>query len=183
MLATTFQELSSENDLGDDVEQLRRPVAGEIAAYQMEKRYRHKNGSEVWALVSVSLMRDEDGKPVHFIGQILDVTERRRLERELRHQAEHDNLTGLFNRRAFGAHLAARARQGAPLRGRVLAADGVDLDGFKEINDTIGHAAGDEVLRGVDEVIAERIRDTDIAARLGGDEFAVFLPSTGRQGA
>jgi len=182
MLATTFQELSSENDLGDDVEQLRRLVAGEIPAYQMEKRYRHKNGSEVWALVSVSLMRDEDGKPLHFIGQILDVTERRRLERELRHQAEHDNLTGLFNRRAFGAHLArelAKERRYGGESSLLM----IDLDGFKEINDTIGHAAGDEVLRSVADVISERIRDTDIAARLGGDEFAVFLPSTGRPGA
>jgi diguanylate cyclase (GGDEF)-like protein/PAS domain S-box-containing protein len=181
MLATTFQELSSENDLGEDVEQLRKLVAGEIPAYQMEKRYRHKNGSEVWALVSVSLMRDEDGKPLHFIGQILDVTERRRLERELRHQAEHDNLTGVCNRRAFNRHLGRELVRERRYGGESCLLM-IDLDGFKEINDTIGHGAGDEVLRAVADTISERIRDTDVAARLGGDEFAILLPNTDRQG-
>ena len=181
MLATTFQELSSENDLGEDVEQLRRLVSGEIPAYQMEKRYRHKNGSEVWALVSVSLVRDEDDKPLHFIGQILDVTDRRRLERELRHQAEHDNLTGLHNRRAFNGELARELTRERRYGGESCLLM-IDLDGFKEINDTIGHGAGDDVLRAVAGTISERIRDTDVAARLGGDEFAVLLPSTDRQG-
>jgi diguanylate cyclase (GGDEF)-like protein/PAS domain S-box-containing protein len=182
LLATTFQEINSANEIDDDVIQLRRLVAGEIPAYEMEKRYHHKDGSELWALVSIALVRDKDGKPQHFIGQILDVTERRRLERQLRHHAEHDLLTGLANRRVFGQQVArqlARERRYGGQSSLLM----IDLDGFKEINDGMGHAAGDLVLQGVAYLLTARMRDTDLVARLGGDEFAALLPETPREGA
>jgi diguanylate cyclase (GGDEF)-like protein/PAS domain S-box-containing protein len=182
LLATTFQELSASNELDADVAELRRLVAGEIPSHAMEKQYTHKDGSVIWALVTVAAVRGEDGRPLHFIGQILDVTDRRRLERQLRHQANHDMLTGLTNRRAFAAelsrHMARERRYGG--ESSLLM---IDLDGFKEINDTLGHAAGDLVLQAVAYRISERMRDTDLVARLGGDEFAALLPSTPRAGA
>jgi diguanylate cyclase (GGDEF)-like protein/PAS domain S-box-containing protein len=182
LLSTTFQELTATNDIKADVVQLRRLVAGEIASYAMEKRYLHKDQSVVWALVTVAAVRDHDGNPLHFIAQILDVTERRSLERQLRHQADHDMLTGLANRRAFAAELArelGRERRYGGESSLLM----IDLDGFKEVNDTLGHAAGDLLLQAIAYSLAERMRDTDMVARLGGDEFAALLPSTPRDGA
>jgi diguanylate cyclase (GGDEF)-like protein/PAS domain S-box-containing protein len=182
LLATTFQELSVLNDLTPHTIPLRQVVEGELASHQMEMRYRHKDGSEIWALTTVALVRSDDGKPLHYIGQILDVTERRSLERQLRHQAEHDALTGVANRRVFAAELArqlARERRYGGESSLLM----VDLDGFKEINDGMGHAAGDLVLQAVGYLLTARVRDTDLVARLGGDEFAVLLPETPREGA
>jgi diguanylate cyclase (GGDEF)-like protein/PAS domain S-box-containing protein len=182
LLGTSLQEVDESEDLEGDLEQFGGMLRGELSSYEMEKSFAAKDGSRVWASVSTSLVRSDDDQPLYFIAQIVDVTQRRRLERELRHQAEHDSLTGLANRRVLAAEL-----------GRELARDGryggesslllMDLDGFKEVNDNFGHAVGDLVLQGVANVLRARIRDTDLAARLGGDEFAVLLPSTGRGGA
>jgi diguanylate cyclase (GGDEF)-like protein/PAS domain S-box-containing protein len=182
LLATTFQELSSLNDLRPHAGPLQEVVEGKRASYSMEMRYRHKDGSEVWALTTTAMGRAADGTPLHYIGQIMDVTERRRLERQLRHHAEHDMLTGLANRRVFSNELSrqlARERRYGGQSSLLM----IDLDGFKEINDGLGHAAGDLVLQAVADLLAARLRDTDLVARLGGDEFAALLPETPREGA
>ncbi|MGH2897058.1 MAG: putative bifunctional diguanylate cyclase/phosphodiesterase, partial [Solirubrobacteraceae bacterium] len=105
-----------------------------------------------------------------------DITERRRFERELRHLADHDPLTCLFNRRRFeqelDRHVAEVARYGP--RGALLV---LDLDHFKYVNDALGHHKGDELILAVAALLQDRLRDTDTLARLGGDEFAVLLPS------
>ena len=107
--------------------------------------------------------------------QAVDVTERRRMTDELEFEANHDHLTGLLNRRSFeralDAHEATIARYGP--EGALLM---IDLDNFKAVNDTLGHAAGDQVLIEVARAIWSRLRGTDVVARLGGDEFAVLLP-------
>ncbi len=106
----------------------------------------------------------------------------RALEAELQLLANHDALTGLFNRHRFDqdlVHDVARARRyGDPLSVVVI-----DLDGLKVANDTLGHAAGDALLQGVAETLRARLRDADVAGRLGGDEFALLLPATGADGA
>ncbi|MEM6484652.1 MAG: EAL domain-containing protein [Pseudomonadota bacterium] len=102
-----------------------------------------------------------------------DVTERRALTDQLAHQARFDELTGLLNRRAFTEHLAAVERSGDSQRSPYLLF--IDLDQFKVVNDTCGHAAGDKLLKRVSEVIRQGIRDGDVVARLGGDEFALIL--------
>lgn len=108
-----------------------------------------------------------------------DVTERKRFERELKHLAEHDALSGLLNRRRFERelqqHLTRIARYGRT--GALLL---LDVDGFKAVNDTLGHARGDELIVAVARLLDEHLRASDRAARLGGDEFAVLLPEANR---
>ncbi|HXA53989.1 MAG TPA: EAL domain-containing protein [Solirubrobacteraceae bacterium] len=101
---------------------------------------------------------------------------RRRFESELRHMADHDPLTGLLNRRAYERsleeHLARGERYGHA--GAVMV---LDIDGFKEVNDTLGHSAGDELIVRVAGALASRLRESDTLARLGGDEFAILAPT------
>ncbi|WP_406829335.1 EAL domain-containing protein [Pedococcus sp. KACC 23699] len=108
---------------------------------------------------------------------VADVSERHAYEQQLAHLADHDTLTGLANRRRFAVeldrHLDFCRRYGA--RGALLL---IDLDHFKEVNDTLGHAAGDTLLMSLAEVLTQSVRSTDIVARLGGDEFAVLLLET-----
>ena len=103
-----------------------------------------------------------------------DVTDRKRLEQELRHLAFHDTLTGLANRALFEDRLT-HALANISRRGGGLAVLFIDLDDFKTVNDSLGHGAGDELLRAVGERLRASLRDSDTPARLGGDEFAVLL--------
>jgi diguanylate cyclase (GGDEF)-like protein/PAS domain S-box-containing protein len=105
-----------------------------------------------------------------------DVTERNRFERQLKYLADHDGLTGLMNRRRFEEELPAQAEQ-ATRFGASLAVLLLDLDHFKDVNDTRGHHVGDELIRSIARVLRRQLRDTDVLARLGGDEFAVLLPA------
>jgi diguanylate cyclase (GGDEF)-like protein/PAS domain S-box-containing protein len=114
--------------------------------------------------------------------QVLDITERKRVEAQLKHLAEHDPLTGLLNRRRFAAELARHVAQ-AQRYGAEGAVIVLDVDHFKRVNDTCGHGAGDRLIAQVAEALRGRLRGTDLIARLGGDEFAILLPRADRAGA
>jgi diguanylate cyclase (GGDEF)-like protein/PAS domain S-box-containing protein len=177
LLAKTLEEVTHPDDLTSDLEHVRRLLAGEIRHYTMERRYFHARGHVISTMLSVSLMRDRDGRPQHFIAHIQDITERKLMEARLRHLAEHDSLTGLFNRRLLERQLAmqvARCRR----YGEQAALLVIDLDGFKQVNDTYGHKTGDELLGAIAAELQHRLRGTDMVARLGGDEFAVLLAGT-----
>jgi PAS domain S-box-containing protein/diguanylate cyclase (GGDEF)-like protein len=175
LLGKTFQDITHPDDLDADLEHVREMVAGEIRTYEMEKRYFRADGSIVWVLLSVSLVRDADGAPRYFISQIQDISERKRAQGELEHLAHHDALTGLPNRRAWDAELA-RAIACAEHSGQPLAVAVIDLNGFKEINDGHGHDAGDRLLKQAAGAWQAQLRGSDLLARVGGDEFAVLLP-------
>jgi diguanylate cyclase (GGDEF)-like protein/PAS domain S-box-containing protein len=177
LLAKTLEEVTHPDDLSTDLEYVRRLLAGEIRHYEMERRYFHARGHVISTVLSVSLMRDRQGRPQHFIAQIQDITERKMMEERLRHLAEHDPLTGLHNRRLLERQLAmqvARCRR----YGESAALLVIDLDSFKQVNDNYGHKVGDELLKAIAAELQHRLRGTDMVARLGGDEFAVLLPGT-----
>lgn len=176
LLGHRFQEFTHPEDLGDDIPVIEALLSGGQKHHVREKRYIHADGHTIWAEVAVSLITNPDGSPLHMVGQIQDITERHELVEQLRQMADHDPLTGLLNRRAFGrelsAHLTRSERYGAP--GGLLM---FDLDNFKLHNDTHGHSAGDEMLIAIADGLRRRLRASDVTGRLGGDEFAVLLPN------
>ncbi len=173
--ATSLRALTHPEDVDLDVDSWRELLDGAIPSYQAEKRYRHAWGHYLWGLLTVSLVRDDQGRAVSVISQLQDISERKEAARRLEYLIDHDSLTGLANRRHFEQALSREvervARYGAP--GAVLV---LDLDNFKEVNDAFGHMAGDDLLKGVAGAVRHRIRQTDLLARIGGDEFGVLLP-------
>src|SRR5260370_17686418 len=173
LLKSNFQEVTHADDIGNDLANLYRLIQGETPTCQVEKRYVHKFGQIVWALNSVSLVRDSDNNPVHFIFQIQDITERKRAEAALPSLSLVDELTGLYNRRGFLAvteqHLTTiRRREKIPV---LLYAD---LDGLKEINDSLEHHEGDRALAASAGLFKEAFHSSAILARLGGDQFLLL---------
>ncbi|MEA2667612.1 MAG: hypothetical protein QOJ33_546 [Chloroflexota bacterium] len=148
--------------------------SGELNAMQMERRYLRKDGTLLWGQVSVARVPDDSGRARYVIDQVQNISDRKQAQQALEHQALHDALTGLPNRvlardRLDQAILLARRQQ---TRVALLI---IDLDHFKEVNDTFGHQAGDQLLRQVGERFTAELRETDTVARLGGDEFAIVL--------
>jgi diguanylate cyclase (GGDEF)-like protein/PAS domain S-box-containing protein len=146
---------------------------GEVIDYEI--RMKRGDGGIGLAAVTAHVRRDAGGAIIAFEGALRDVSERKRLESQLVQLANHDPLTGLFNRRRFDEELEryVSEAQRYNLHGVLLF---MDLDTFKDVNDSRGHHAGDELLSALARLLRRRLRATDVAARLGGDEFAILLP-------
>lgn len=138
-----------------------------------------KNGQIFTSYVSATVMHDTKGRAVGVMGISRDITERKRVEETIIHQAYHDPLTNLANRRLFMDRLA-QALTRAPWHNRRVAVLFLDLDHFKGINDALGHSVGDQLLQAVAERLMACVRVGDTVARLGGDEFAIALVDIAR---
>ncbi len=151
-----------------------RAAAVEHGRWSGELWQRCENGEELLCALDVSEVRDALGQRTHFVGVITDITERKRVEQELRYLANYDGLTGLPNRALLGerlAHALIRARR----TGQRVAVLFLDLDRFKYINDSLGHNAGDRLLKAVGARLRATVPESATVARLGGDEFTVVL--------
>jgi len=144
---------------------------------------RTKGGEMLWELASISPIRDEAGNVTHFVSVKEDFTEIKRLQDQMNNLAHHDQLTGLPNRTLFYDRLE-NAQALAKRRKVGFALFYLDLDGFKAVNDTFGHARGDLLLVAVAKRLAGCLRESDTVARIGGDEFTILLPDLqGREAA
>lgn len=148
--------------------------AGEVDSVHVEKRFRHSDGRLLTCELTVSRLEDAAfGQKAGIVGMVQDVTERRKLERDMAWRANHDVLTGLANRAQLNERLAAALDRKRVTRS--VAVMVLDLDEFKRINDSLGHGAGDQLLCEVSRRLLSATRGCDVVARLGGDEFAMVL--------
>lgn len=147
--------------------------------YEVDKRYIHRDGHTVWAVLHVAAIHDEDGRVSMLVSQIHDISRRVEAHELDRWRALHDPLTGLGNRtllmQNLRAHLDRYSGGLAPAPAVLI----LDLDGFKAINDQCGHLVGDRLLTRVARYLAESVSADDIVGRLGGDEFMIVLSRCG----
>jgi diguanylate cyclase (GGDEF)-like protein/PAS domain S-box-containing protein len=146
--------------------------AGEIRS--RETTLRNRQGERVVVLHSARLVRDSRGMPLYYEGTVADITAAHRQARQWSHEASHDSLTGMLNRRELERRLQA-ALENAAIDRSQLAVVMIDLDHFKKVNDRFGHVAGDELLRQVSTSLKASVRTGDVVGRFGGDEFLVLL--------
>jgi diguanylate cyclase (GGDEF)-like protein/PAS domain S-box-containing protein len=180
---SSWETLVHPDDWRDIRATLEPHLRGLTDAYRAEYRMKHKDGHWVWVLGAGRVLdRGEQGEPLRVVGIHEDISPRKAMEESLLQLATSDPLTGLWNRRHFTEMVKnelGRVRRGQSQAALLL----LDLDFFKRINDTYGHAAGDEVLRHFTATLSVQLREADVFARLGGEEFAILLPCIDSLGA
>jgi diguanylate cyclase (GGDEF)-like protein/PAS domain S-box-containing protein len=174
LLAMTFRDITHPDDKDKDQDYLQQFAAGQLSTYKIEKRYIHKDGHVIEALLSVTLVRDDDGQRLYHIAQVQDITDRKSNERRLAYLAQHDSLTELPNRSLFRERVVQAMERTRHTRS-TLALMYLDIDHFKKVNDSLGHGVGDALLTGFAARLRASVREGDTVARLGGDEFTVLI--------
>ncbi|MGB2247333.1 MAG: diguanylate cyclase domain-containing protein [Alcanivorax sediminis] len=192
LLAMDFQTITHPDDLHTDLAHVQSLLCGDKNQYWMQKRYFHRNGELVWALLAASIVRNADGSPRCFLSQIKDISAQRdaesallenrdeleQLNQELAQLARIDSLTGLSNRTVMMEHL--RHAHGSSLRsGEPLACLLMEVDGFRGINETFGHSEGDALLVAVADCLKSVIGKRGEVGRYSADVFMAVLPESG----
>lgn len=163
----------------EDVARLRREVRtfleGKTTFFESEHRMRHQNGEYLWVLSRGIAVRDKQDRAYRMTGSLSDITEHKRLEAQLLHDALHDSLTGLPNRALFLDRVGVSIARSKRRENDLFAVLFLDVDRFKNINDSLGHVVGDQLLRELARRLVSMKRRGDTVARLGGDEFTILL--------
>jgi diguanylate cyclase (GGDEF)-like protein/PAS domain S-box-containing protein len=167
-----FVHPDDEPGLWDRVEQL---MTGATQHLRLEKALYRKDGGAILTDTVVSLVDDPDGRPRYVVAMVDDITERRRMQDRLGFQATHDPLTGLPNRTVFFDRLDAALGPPGEAGGTGVGICYLDLDGFKAVNDTLGHEVGDALLRALAQRLDARLGGRNLVARMGGDEFVILV--------
>jgi diguanylate cyclase (GGDEF)-like protein len=148
--------------------------SGQIDSFKIEKRYVRKDGSIIWVCITVAEKRDADGEPLYDISIVEDISDRKSAEARVEYLATHDEMTGLPNRSMF-TELLGQAIKSSERYGRRFGVLFIDLDRFKAVNDSLGHEAGDTLLKEMADRFKRCVRASDVVARLGGDEFVMLI--------
>ncbi|MFT5133528.1 MAG: diguanylate cyclase (GGDEF)-like protein/PAS domain S-box-containing protein [Gammaproteobacteria bacterium] len=174
LLNMNLMDLVHPGDRDYTEKHMRKAVNGSIEKFSTESRYCTRTDEIKWVSANVVSIKDEQNCFRYAVVQLQDITKEHNLSTRLIHEATHDNLTGLVNRREFENRLITALEKIKQEKSKNALAY-LDLDQFKVINDICGHAAGDELLRQLSVLIANKLRKEDIIARLGGDEFGLFM--------
>lgn len=179
----SLDHLLGATDVEDDSlrQAFSRLQSGEESSNRVETRNVRKNSVVIHCEWFNSALTDDHGHVASIMSLVQDVSERVQIVQQMRELAEHDSLTGLLNRSAFRLQMERGLRRARNTQ-ELVALLFIDLDGFKQVNDTLGHGAGDEVLREVARRITRSVRAADIVARIGGDEFVVLLETPATSG-
>jgi diguanylate cyclase (GGDEF)-like protein/PAS domain S-box-containing protein len=174
LIELSIRQISHPDDRAVTDKDRARLDAGEIDSFKAEKRYVHQDGTPIWVRLTVAAKRTADGRTLHHISIVEDISDRRAAEARIQYLATHDEMTGLVNRTMFGEFLErAIARCHRP--NRAFAVMFIDLDRFKVINDSLGHECGDALLKAIASRLRASLRSSDVVARFGGDEFVLLV--------
>jgi diguanylate cyclase (GGDEF)-like protein/PAS domain S-box-containing protein len=175
LLATNVRSMTHPEDAEWMHEQIVNLLKGSIASIEFEQRCLRNDGEIIWVLLSVTKIAEPHHDSASLIFQIQDISDRKRAEEQLMHEALHDALTGLPNRALFIDQVRKSLARWKRRKQGAFAILFIDLDGFKGINDVLGHLVGDQLLVEFSQRLSSTVRPGDTVARLGGDEFTILL--------